>query len=175
MTAAPQRRFRRKREQQGGQAVLEFTLIAPVAFMLLFGIISACWLFYQASSLHDGASAGSRAAAIETSLVTKSGANYCESQTPVSIEQAIASAAPYLPVNMTQLCGTSSNGQSSGVTQLTQTTNASKVNITVTCGGNCSAPTTLLVSLSFNAKGVAIPLKLSYTMTASSQVPIVVP
>jgi Flp pilus assembly protein TadG len=159
-----------------GQAVIEFVLIAPVALMLLFGVISACYLFYQSSALHDGASGGARAASIETSLVTPSGSQFCESNQPVSIEQAIASAAPYIPINMTRLCGTSSGGGAPGVTQLTQSTNPTGgASITVSCTNNCSTPTAVSIAVTFNAKGLVAPMSPTYTLHASSQVPMLSP
>jgi Flp pilus assembly protein TadG len=156
-----------RRAGESGQAIIEFALVAPVAFMFLFGLISACLLFFQNSSLHDGASAGARIASFETSLVAQAvpGGPYCESNAPISIEQAVAKAAPGLTVNMTTLCG------AQGATQLTQSTSpAGQVNITVTCigAGGCKAPTATTVSLVVVSHGVASPLALSYTMHATS-------
>jgi Flp pilus assembly protein TadG len=163
----------RRKPVQSGQAIIEFALVAPVVFLFLFGLISGCFIFFQNSSLHDGASAGARMASIENSLLLlqTSGAfkgEYCESDQPASIEQAVAQAAPGLNVNMGRLC--------SGdplATQLTQATNpGDKVDITVTCGGSCANPSSTEVSLVVDAKGLAFPLPFTYVMRASSEVPV---
>jgi len=141
-------------------------MVAPVIFLLLFGLISASYLFYQNSALHDGASAGARTASIESSLTSNGG---CESGQPLSIEKSVAQAAPLLTVNPAALC-------SNGATQLTQTPNvAGDVNITVTCGTSCAAPTSVSVALVYASKGIVSPLNLTYTMQASSQVPMLTP
>lgn len=151
--------------------MVEFVLVLPIALTILFGLIAAPFLFYENSSLHDGASAGAREASIETALLIPTGGQYCESGRPATIEQTVARAAPSLPVNMTSLCASSANA-----TQLTQSpNNNSDVNITVTCGGNCSAPLSVTVSLTYNALGIAFPMGLKYSMSASSQVPVLVP
>ena len=148
---------------ESGQALVEFALVIPIALVLLFGIIAICFLGFQNSSLHNGASAGSREASIETSLVTQTGGQYCESDQPTSIEQAVSRAAVLLPVNMAPLCANSQNA-----TQLTQTPNvANKVNITVTCVGGCATPTGVEVSVSYDAQGISF----TDPMTATSQTP----
>ena len=161
----------RRRHSESGQAIIEFALVAPVAFLLVFGLISSSLLFFQNSSLHDGASAGARIASFESSLAALQppaspyAGQICESDQPVSIEAAVAKAAPGLTVNMTGLCAHGST------TQLTQSTSPSgQVNITVTCigAGGCRAPSATTVSLVVVSKGVSYPLPLNYTMHATS-------
>ena len=82
-----------RRRDETGATLVEFALVAPLVFMLIFGIIAGCFLAYQNSALHDGATAGARMASIETSLVTAQNGVFCESGTPVSIEKAVAQAA----------------------------------------------------------------------------------
>ncbi len=174
------RRFARsRRHDESGVTIVEFALVAPIAFMLLFGIIAGCYLAYQNSALHDGATAGARAASIETSLVAQSPTNaawapgstsglYCESGSPTPIEKVVAGNAPLLKVNPAPLCSTSSDP-----TQLTQTPAVSgDVSVTVTCGGSCSAPTSTAVSLALTTQGLVAPLGITYNMSASSEVPI---
>ena len=152
---------------ESGQAMVEFALVAPMVFMLLFGVISICFLGFQNSSLHNAASAGSREASIETSLLTPTGGEYCESGQPESIEQAVVQAAVGLPVNTAPLCANSASA-----TQLTQTPNvADQVNIAVTCVDNCSTPTDVDVTVSYNAQGIAF----TDPMTVSSQTPVMGP
>lgn len=49
------------------------------------------------------------------------------------------------------------------------------MNITVTCGGNCSAPLSVSVSLTYTAHGISFPMGFSYSMSATSQVPTLIP
>jgi hypothetical protein len=152
---------------QSGQAMVEFALVAPIVFAMLFGVISICFLGFQNSSLHNAASAGSREASIETSLVTPTGGEYCESGDPETIEQAVVHAAVGLPVNTAPLCAASSTA-----TELTQTPNvADEVNIAVTCVDNCATPTDVNVTVSYDAQGIAF----RDPMTASSQTPVAGP
>ena len=162
------RRLPSRRRPETGATLVEFALVAPVVFLLLFGLIGGSYLAYQNSALHDGATAGARTASIETSLVTdEGGGQYCESGSPTSIEAAVAQAAPLLHVNMAPLCG----GQ--GATVLTQTPQvAGDVNIQVTCLGGCATPTATSVSLDYVAQGLVAPFGVTYHMTATSQDPI---
>jgi len=152
---------------ESGQALVEFALVVPIALVLLFGIIAICFLGFQNSSLHNAASAGAREASIQTSLLTPTGGQYCESGQPASIEQEVSRTAVGLPVNMAPLCASSPNA-----TQLTQTPNvANKVNVTVTCVGGCATPSSVEVSVSYNAQGISF----TDPMTATSQTPVLGP
>jgi hypothetical protein len=166
----PRARRRARRGDETGATLVEFALVAPLLFLLIFGIIAGCFLAYQNSAMHDGATAGARMASIETSLVTAQNGVFCESGTPVSIEKAVSGASPLLPVNPAPLCA-----QTSGATQLTQPAVNGDVNIVVTCGGSCSAPTTVEVSLALRTKGLVAPIGLTYNLAASSQVPVLSP
>ena len=159
------------RRAETGATLVEFAFVVPVVFMLIFGIIAGCYLAYQDSALHDGVSAGSRMASIETSLVSPAGDLYCESGRPVPIEKAVSQASPLLAVNPAPLCATSATA-----TQLTQSPTVNgDVNITVTCGGTCASPTTTAVTLAFSTKGLVAPFGLTYNLTATSQVPVLSP
>ena len=164
-------RLRGGRRAETGATLVEFALVFPIVFMLICGIIGGCFLAFQNSALHDGATAGARMASIETSLVSQSNGQYCESGTPVPIEKAVSQAAPFLAVNPAPLCATNSTA-----TQLTQSPAINgDVNITVTCGGTCASPTSTAVSLTFTTKGLVAPIGLTYNMTASSQDPVLSP
>jgi hypothetical protein len=168
-------RWGRGRDETGATLV-EFALVAPLVFLLIFGLIGGSYLAFQNASLHDGATAGARMASIETALLTQTNpttgnpwpnALYCESGLPTPIEKSVSGAAPLVKVNPAPLCA---SGPSA--TQLTQPTVAGDVNITVTCGGTCAAPTSTTVSLAFDAKGLVAPFGLTYHMTATSQDPV---
>jgi Flp pilus assembly protein TadG len=166
-----------RRRDEKGATLVEFALVAPLVFLVIFGIVAGAYLAYQNSALHDGATAGSRMASIETSLVNGSPANgvsttgsNCESGQPMSIEKAIADAAPLLTVNPATLCATTSTGN-----VLTEPPVAGDVNITVTCGGSCASPTSTEVSLSLDANGLVTPFGLQYHMQAISSDPVISP
>lgn len=169
----PRRSPNYRRGDETGATLVEFALVAPLVFLIIFGLISGCYLAFQNASLHDGATAGSRMASIESNLVVQDAPTvYCESDNPMSIEKAVSDAAPLVPVNMAPLCATSQTA-----TQLTQTPVNGDVNITVTCPppGNCGAPTSTTVSLTYSAKGIVAPFGLTYSMIATSQDPVLTP
>ena len=94
-----------------------------------------------------------------------------ESGRPFSIEKAVAQGSPLITVNPAPLCATSATA-----TQLTQSPIVNgDVNITVTCGGTCAAPSTTAVTLAFDTKGLVAPFGLTYDLTATSQVPVLSP
>ena len=119
-----------RRRAETGATLVEFALVAPVVFMLIFGLLAGSFLVYQNSALHDGATAGARMASVEassTATLVNSNTAPCETGQPVSIEKAVAQAAPLLTVNPAPLCETSP-------TELTQGTDVNgDVNITVDC------------------------------------------
>ncbi len=160
-----------RRRDDTGATIVEFALVAPFVVMVLFGIVAGCFLAYQNSALHDGATAGARMASIESSLVTPKNGQFCESNVPIPIEKAVSQAAPLLHVNPAPLCA--SSGSSSTLTQ-SSTVNGD-VNIVVTCGGTCAAPTSTTVSLTLSAQGLVSPFGLTYNMSATSQVPVLSP
>jgi Flp pilus assembly protein TadG len=150
------------RRDEAGATLVEFALVAPVVFLMIFGLIGGCFLAYQNSAIHDGASAGSRMASIESPLIDpKTG---CES-TPNTIATAIAQAAPLLTVNQDLLCANSTN------TEMTQTQVDGDVNILVICGGSCASPATVEVQLTYRTKGLVAPIGLTYNLTAKSTDP----
>lgn len=161
------RRRRRLLAQEPGQAMVEFSLVVGIALTVLVGLIAASWLFFQKSALHDGSTAGARMAAMQTSLSSGSGP-WCESGVPMSIEQAVAQAAPQLNINMSPLCSATA-----GV-PLTQTNDPNKVNITVTESSYPPSPTngTITVTLTYTAQGLGQPLQQAFAMTSSSTVPV---
>jgi Flp pilus assembly protein TadG len=170
------RRLRAHRRDDTGATLVEFALVAPLVFLLIFALIGGCYLAFQNAGLHDGATAGGRMASIETNLLTETDPTtgqpwpdnrYCESGKPQSIESAVADAAPLVHVNMAPLCA--SNGLAD---TLTQTPNINgEVNITVTCAGGCATPISTSVSLDYNAKGIVAPFGLTYHMAAISSDP----
>ena len=168
------------RRDDTGATLVEFALVAPLVFLLIFALIGGCYLAFQNSSLHDGATAGARMASIETGLLTRDdpatglpwpNGLYCESGVPLSIEKSVSQAAPLVPVNPAPLCAPTSTA-----TQLTQTPNVNgSANITVTCGGSCAAPSSTTVALAFGDKGLVAPFGLTYHMIATSQDPVLSP
>jgi hypothetical protein len=139
--------------------------------LLLFGIIGGCFLAYQNSSLHNGVTAGSRMASIETSLVTSGPGGYCESDNPKPIEQAVTESSPLLKVNQTPLCDWSDPTNASPTTLNQGSIVNGEVNLTVTCAPTCAAPQTVTVSAVLSTKGLVAPIGLTYNLTATSTDP----
>lgn len=165
------------RRGESGATLVEFALVAPIVFLMIFALIGGSYLAFQSSSLHDGATAGARMASIETSLAAPESVQQlqatgtanllCESDQPNSIEKAVSGSAPLVPVNPAPLCA-----PSDAASQLTQyPTVPGDVNIVVNCGGTCGAPTSTSVVLTYSAKGIVAPFGLTYNMKATSQDP----
>ena len=160
-----------RRARRRGQAMVEFAIVGPVAIGLLTGILSGAWLFFQNSSLADGARGGARMASIETSLYAKNpSGRYCESAMPQTIEQAVAQNAVQLRVNPATLCAAPCPPGCTP-TQLVQPWDASRVNIIVDASPNLSNPTTVTVTLKYVAHGLAPPLSVTYNMISASTMP----
>jgi hypothetical protein len=54
----------RGRHKQNGAALLEFAIVVPLLFLLLFGIIEAAWAFNQQLEVRHGAREGARLVAV---------------------------------------------------------------------------------------------------------------
>jgi Flp pilus assembly protein TadG len=57
-------RTRRRCGGDGGAALVEFAIIVPVLFVLIFGIIEFGWAFFQQLDVRHGAREGARLAAV---------------------------------------------------------------------------------------------------------------
>jgi Flp pilus assembly protein TadG len=160
------RRPRPHHRPEEGATLVEFALVAPVVLLLLFGLISGCFLVYQNSALHSGATAGARAASIESPLENSS-PTPCEYSSPSLIIAAVQQASPLLAVNPAPLCANGSN------TMLVQTPVNGDVNIQITCTPNCGATQISLVGLklTYSTTGLVAPFGLTYHMSATSQDP----
>jgi len=168
---------RGSRRDESGATLVEFALVAPIVFLMIFALIGGSYLAFQSSSLHDGATAGARMASIESSLASPESAQQlqqtgtaglvCESDQPNSIEKAVSGSAPLVPVNPAPLCATS--GAANELAQYP--TVPGDVNIVVNCGGTCAAPTSTSIVLTYSAKGIVAPFGLTYNMKATSQDP----
>ncbi|HVB14128.1 MAG TPA: TadE/TadG family type IV pilus assembly protein [Candidatus Dormibacteraeota bacterium] len=151
------------RKAPRGQSVVEFALVAPVFFLMLFGVIAAGYLFFQNSAIGDAAQGGAREALVETQLnVTKSGTT-CESGSPESIEAAVQKAANILPVNQNPLCNYSGDGKT-----LTQTAVAGTASIRVVATGGLASPTSFTVTVTYVAHPLAPVLRTQTTLKSTS-------
>jgi Flp pilus assembly protein TadG len=70
-------RSRRRCKGDGGVALVEFAIVAPLFFMLIFGVIEFGWAFYQHLDVRHGAREGARLAAV----------NYKTTANPTAAEQ----------------------------------------------------------------------------------------
>jgi len=106
--------------RQRAQSTVEFALVAPVFFALIFGIIASGLLLFHASAVSDAAQAGARQATVEFHANPLTGG--CEagvpsasgSGSPTYMATVVQRAANILPVDPNQLCqqGGSSTGNS---------------------------------------------------------------
>ncbi|MGH7610758.1 MAG: TadE/TadG family type IV pilus assembly protein [Candidatus Dormibacteria bacterium] len=166
------------RRDRRGQAVVEFALVAPVFFALLFGVVAAGWLFFQNSAIGDAAQGGARTALVETSLDSTTNpqapGDECESGltksgtvgtgTNQTIESAVQKAANIVPVNPNPLCHYASDASN----VLTQTPVAGDASIKLTATGGLSSPTSFTVQVSYVAHPLAPLLGTTITLTSSS-------
>ena len=60
------KRFRRWRQREDGQAMVEFALILPIFLLILCGIIDFGWLFYNQLTLNNACREGARYAVVNT-------------------------------------------------------------------------------------------------------------
>jgi Flp pilus assembly protein TadG len=166
---------RSRRGDATGQSLVEFAIVCPIALVMVLGILSGCWLFFQNEAVSDGARGGARSAAIASSLYAETPAGsgrFCESGAPGTVAAAVASAAPQMPVDPALLCapaGSTTHLQNLGGTP------AGKASITVDATPSLAVPTAVTVTVSYGARGLAPPLTQTFTFTAASVQPILQP
>ncbi len=165
---------RSRRRAAAGQSLVEFAIVCPIALVVVFGILSGSWLFFQNEAVSDGARGGARAASVASSLYKQDLLNplkFCESGAPGTIAAAVSHAAPQLSVNPALLCttGSTTHLQDLGVPP------AGTATVTVDATPSLAAPTAVTVTVSYGAKGLAPPLTRTFTFTASSVQPILQP
>lgn len=95
---ARRRRSRRRGRGDEGAALVEFALVAPVLFLILFGIMEFGWAFSQVLDIRHGAREGARLVAV----------NYREGPTQVGDAQ--------LDFIIAETCGRLSNADAAEVT-----------------------------------------------------------
>ena len=92
--------------REGGQATVEFAVVAPLLVFLLVGLVAAGWLLFEYEAVADAARAGVREALVQTALLTASG---CASGQPEPIERAVQAGATIVPVDASALCQSASD------------------------------------------------------------------
>jgi hypothetical protein len=70
----PARRLTRQPQRDGGASAVEFALVAPILFMLLFGILEYGFYFNDSISLRQGVREAARQAVVQKSAASCSGA-----------------------------------------------------------------------------------------------------
>ncbi len=149
---------------------MEFALVAPIFFALLFGVISAGWLFFQSSAVNDAAQGGAR----EAIVVSFSGQRLslsggCATGTPVSVQQAAQHAANILPVDPNPLCRASNNSFCrSGNTLLTQIPAGQAAQVELCVQGGIASPTGYTVRVTYVAHPLEPLLGTSVKLTSTS-------
>ena len=149
---------------QGAQSVVEFSLVAPFFFAMLFGLIGVGWLFFQSAAISDAARGAAREATIETSLSDSSG---CESGTPLSIQKAAQNAANIVPVDQNPLC--TSSGSATTLVQAPTAGNTAQLTVYAFPPGGLAHPGTIKVTVAY--KPLPFTFASNLTFTASSTLP----
>ncbi len=165
---------RSRRRAAAGQSLVEFAIVCPIALVVVFGILSGSWLFFQNEAVSDGARGGARAASIASSLYVADplvAGKFCESGAPGTVAAAVGRAAPQLPVDPALLCTTSSTTHLQDLAG----TPAGKASVTVDATPSLAAPTAVTVTVTYGAMGLAPPLTRTFTFTASSVQPVLQP
>ncbi len=67
-----------ERRDQTGAALLEFAIILPLLFILLFGVIEAGWAFSQQLEVRHGAREGARLVAVNDGTDTEVAVKVCD-------------------------------------------------------------------------------------------------
>jgi Flp pilus assembly protein TadG len=88
--------MRRIRKSENGQAMVEFALVAPILFLILFGIIQFGIAFMHSVTLTDAVRAGARKAA-----VSRTAANPTQAATTAVLGAATDLDPSKLSVNVT--------------------------------------------------------------------------
>ena len=153
-----------------GQGAVEFALVAPIFFALLFGVIAAGWLFFQSSAVNDAAQGGAR----EAIVVSYSGQRLslsggCATGTPVAVQRAAQHAANILPVDPNPLCKASNNSFCpTGNTLLTQIAAGQDAPVELCILGGVSSPSAYTVKVTYVAHPLEPLLGTSITLTSTS-------
>jgi Flp pilus assembly protein TadG len=167
-------------KEQRGQSVVEFALVAPIFFAVLFGIIAAGWLFFQNSAIADAAQGGAREALVENPLVQNptSGpytADLCESGSPRAILAAAQQAANILRLDPNPLCNLPTPNPACKFTvsqapdALTQTPVAGDASVCLlVTKGTLSSWTTIAVTVVYVAHPLEPLLGASVRLTSAS-------
>ncbi|MHB1523098.1 MAG: TadE/TadG family type IV pilus assembly protein [Candidatus Dormibacteria bacterium] len=156
--------------RERGQSAVEFALVAPIFFALLFGVIAAGWLFFQSSAVNDAAQGAAR----EAIVVSYSGQRLslsggCAAGTPVPVQQAAQHAANILPVDPNPLCKAANNSFcTSGNTLLTQMAAGQDATIELCVVGGVSSPSAYTVKVTYIAHPLEPLLGTSVTLTSTS-------
>ena len=164
-----------RRRDETGATLVEFALVAPLVFLLIFALIGGSYLAFQNSSLHDGATAGSTDGVDRDDHLRhpRTGPGlYCESGLPTPIEKSVSrrgatrAGEPRSAVrDELQRRPTDADPNVNG-----------DVNITVTCGGIVRQPRPRPPCPWHSSdKGIVAPFGLTYNMTATSQDPVLSP
>ncbi len=122
---------------------MEFSLVAPIFFAMLTGLIGVGWLYFQSVAVANAARAGAREATIETSYANPT----CESGKPDSIEHVAQLSANIVQVDQNPLCATH---PVTNPNELFQVPSGNTATITLTAhGGGLSSPTLITVTVTY--------------------------
>jgi hypothetical protein len=156
--------------RERGQSAVEFALVAPIFFALLFGVIAAGWLFFQSSAVNDAAQGGAREAIVvgfSGQRLSLSGG--CATGTPISVQQAAQHAANILPVDPNPLCQVANSSFCrTGNTLLSQLPAGQDAQVELCVQGGVNSPSAYTVKVTYTAHPLEPLLGTSVTLTSTS-------
>lgn len=165
----------RNRPGSRGQGMVEFALVAPIFFMLVFGLFNFSWMIFQQQSVINAARSGARDAALLSPLFENGTSASCSSgygepaaseASPASvIEAAAQSGSGLVKINTSALCATSSSSTS----MTSSATQSGTATVTVTASPSLNSAQTVTVTVSYVAHplGPFFPAT-SVTLSSSS-------
>jgi len=163
-----------RRQRGNGQGMVEFAMVAPIFFALVFGIVAAGWLFFQSAAVSDGAQGGAREAIVETNVSTMVAGKECESSLPRSIEAAVQQAANAVTVDPNPLCQEGSSGTTTSfcpegqAATLVQTPVTGDAMVQICVIGGLTGPTAYKVQVRLVAHPLAPLLGAAVDLTSTS-------
>jgi Flp pilus assembly protein TadG len=167
-----------KTRRSNGQGMVEFALVAPIFFAMLFGVIASGWLFFQNEAVTSAAQSGARQALVEA--YDANTGQMCEDPTAsstISVQAAATHAATILPVDQAPLCGSAtatvtcpndSPTPTKQCEELTQTADSGTMVITLYAAPSFTTPDFFEVKTSYVAHPFAPFSQKPMTLTATS-------
>lgn len=157
-----------------GQTLVEFALVAPIFFAVVFGVIASGWLFFQSEAVSSAAQSGAREALVENFTATTGQTCEDPSSGVISVEAAAQHAASLIPVDTNALCGAIGettacpNDNTLSCQELTQTAQNGTAQLTIYAEPNFTVPSYFVVDVSYQAHPFAPFVQQPISLTSQS-------